>query len=173
MRKRFSLLISVQILIVLAVQPIVADGFEDISFQLVPGLEIPIGEKSSLFTENALYSLGGSAMLKGQYIFPRLPLLFLDGRISFALQPTQAALLSLISGGIGTGLNMRIGNIMSLQAGAEAGWYVGLYEDFEPASNPYFGGSAAFAWDFSPAFSLSSGVGYRYYLVSCPVNKAN
>ena len=59
---------------------------------------------------------------------------------------------------------MRVGNIMSLQAGAEAGWYVGLYEDYAPANNPYFGGSAALAWDFSPTFTLSSGVGYRYYL---------
>ena len=126
MRRRSRVLVTAQIIIFLAAYPVISDGLEDISFQVIPGIEIPIGDKSGVFAEGALYTLGGSASLKGQYIFPRLPFLYMDGRITYALQPTQATLLSLISGGIGTGLNMRIGNIMSLQAGAEAGWYVGV-----------------------------------------------
>ena len=141
-----------------------ADGVEDISFQFIPGIELPLGSKSILSSDDALYTLGGSATLKGQYIFSKLPLLFFDGNVSYNFQPTQADPLSLLSAGIGTGINLRIGNIMSFQAGAEAGWYLGIYGEVEPAGNPYFGGSAQIAWDFSPSFTLAAGAGYHYYL---------
>lgn len=141
-----------------------ADGLEDISFHLMPGLEIPFGEKSALFVDDSLYNVGGSATLKGQFIPPLFPLIYVDGLVSYNFQSTQATPLSLISAGAGTGLNLRIGNIMSFQVGAKAGWYMGFFQDNEPAGNPFFGGNAALSVDFSPTFTLSAGAGYNYYL---------
>ena len=142
----------------------IADGLEDISFHLMPGLEIPVGEKSAIFVDNSLYNIGGSATLKGQFIPPLLPLLYIDGLVSYNFQSTQSTPLSLVSTGIGTGLNFRIGNIMSFQVGAKGGWYMGFFQENEPAGNPFFGGNAALSLDFSPTFTVSAGAGYNYYL---------
>ncbi len=141
-----------------------AQGLSDLSVQLRPAVELPIGSKSLLFSSDAVYGLGGSVAVKGQYIFPGLPLLYSEGVLNVALQPTQADLLSLISAGLGAGVNLRLGDTMSFQLGGEAGWYVGMYPGTDPASNPYWGGGLSLAWDFSPTFSLSAGAGYRYYL---------
>ena len=141
-----------------------ADGLEDVSFQLIPGFELPVGARSAVFNEDAPYSVGGSAAFRGQYIFPGLSLLYLDGTLSYQLQPTQAKILSLLGAGVGTGVNLRLGSNMSLKAGAETGMYVGMYPGSTAAGNPYFGGRASFSWDFSPSFSLAVGGGYKYYL---------
>ncbi len=154
----------VSVFVLSAAFPAVSDGLEDISFQLSPAIEVPLGKKSAATNQDAPYTLGGSGAFGVQYIIPTFQLLYFDAGIRYALQPTQATPLSLLSAGIGTGLNFRIGNIMSLNAGAEAGMYIGMYQDFDPAGNPYFGGRTALSWDFSPTFSLSVGGGYRYYL---------
>ena len=142
-----------------------SDGLEDVSFQLAPAFELPLGEKSAVFAEaDAPYTYGMSAALRGQYIFPGFPLLYFDGGVTYSYQPTQAEVLSLIAAGVGTGLNFRIGNAMSFSAGGEAGMYLGLYPGADAAGNPYFGGRASLSWDFSPTFTLSLGGGYKYYL---------
>lgn len=157
--------ISLVIVVVLAVAaPLFADGFEDISFHLYPGFELPIGGKSAVFHDNAPYTYGGSASLKGQYIFPGFPLLYFDGGVAYNMQPTQAEILSIVAAGVGTGINLRVGNTMSITAGAEGGMYLGLYPGAGAAGNPYFGGRATFSFDFSPTFTISAGAGYKYYI---------
>jgi len=163
--KKYKLVLIVTVFICgFAAVPLVADGLEDVSFELYPGFELPIGQNSAVFNEDAPFTVGGSAAFKGQYIFPKLPLLYLDGGITYNIQPTQADILSLIAAGVGTGINLRVGNTMSVTAGAEGGMYLGLYPGQPAAGNPYFGGRASFSFDFSPTFSLSAGAGYKFYL---------
>ncbi|MBN1687037.1 MAG: tetratricopeptide repeat protein [Spirochaetales bacterium] len=164
MTRRYFTFFAGLLFLALISAPVAADGFEDVSFQLIPGFELPVGQRSAVFNEAAPYTVGGSAAFRGQYIFPGLPLLYLDGTVSYNLQPTQANLLSLLGAGVGTGLNLRVGNNMSFNAGAEAGMYLGMYPGLATAGNPYFGGRVAFSWDFSPSFTLAIGSGYKYYL---------
>ena len=163
--KSRSLLYTVFAFLLVAVSlPVLSDGLEDVSIQLAPAFELPLGEKSAVFTEDAAYTFGASAAVRGQYISPELSFLYFEGGVTYNYQPTQAEVLSLIAAGVGTGLNFRIGSAMSFSAGGEAGMYLGLFPNTEAAGNPYFGGRAALSWDFSPTFSLSLGGGYKYYL---------
>ncbi|MBT3275259.1 MAG: hypothetical protein HN368_19045, partial [Spirochaetales bacterium] len=161
-----AILTIVSILCLIITFSAAAEGFEDISFHLIPGFELPVGPRSGVFHTDAPYTVGGSAAFRGQYIFPSLPLLYLDGGISYNIQPTQAKArpLSLLGAGIGSGVNYRIGNIMSINAGAEFGMYLGMFPGESSAGNPYFGGRASVSWDFSPSFTLAVGAGYKYYL---------
>ncbi len=151
--------------------PLFSQGLANFSVHLRPGIEVPIGSKSSLFTDNAMYKIGGSGSLRLQYIFPEFPIIYSEGMVNYGLQRTQADPLSLLSFGVGGGINLRIGNIMSFFAGPELGWYVGFFQDASgestetsKGSNPYFGGSTHVMWDFTPNFTLSVGGGYKYYL---------
>lgn len=164
MKNCISILASMLLLIGVTAASLSADGLEDVSFHLSPGFELPIGQKSAVFQDDAPFTVGGSATFKGQYIFPNFPLLYLNGGIGYNIQPTQADNLSLIYAGFGTGINLRVGKTMSFTAGAEGGMYLGLYPGTQAAGNPYFGGRATFSFDFSPTFSLSAGAGYKYYL---------
>jgi hypothetical protein len=170
MKKRACLSICVVLLAVASIVPAAADGLEDLSFHLVPGFELPLGSKSAVFVDNAPFTVGGSAALRGQYIFPGVPLLYLDGGVTYSIQPTRASNLSLVAAGVGSGLNIRIGKTMSVSAGAEAGMYLGMYPNAEAAGNPYFGGRASVSVDFSPTIALSVGVGYKYYVGYDDVN---
>ena len=143
-----------------------ADGLENFSFQLSPAIEMPVGHRSFLWDAGAEYSMGGSVSLRGQFIPPAHEYLYLDGIVSYNFQPSQdqGSMLSLFSAGVGLGLNLRIGSIYSLQVGAESGGAIGLFPGTGAAGNPYAALNAAFAWDFSPTFSLSLGAGYSFYL---------
>jgi tetratricopeptide (TPR) repeat protein len=141
-----------------------ADGLEDFSVQIFPAVELPIGAKSAVFNPDGLFRFGAGGNLRGQYIFPRLPMLYAEAALAYSLHPTAADPLSLLSVGAGTGINLRIGDAMSLQAGAEVGWYGAFFSGLEPASNPFAGGAVGLAFDFSPTFSLAAGAGYRYCL---------
>jgi tetratricopeptide (TPR) repeat protein len=141
-----------------------AIGREDFSIQIFPAAELPIGGRSAVFNPDGLYRFGAGGNLRGQYIFPGLPLLYAEASLAYALLPTAADPLSLLSFGAGTGVNFRIGDAMSLQAGAEVGWYGAFFPGLEPASNPFAGGAVSLAFDFSPTFSVAAGAGYRYCL---------
>lgn len=137
---------------------------ENNSIIIKPAFELPLGEKSSVFNEDAPFKPGGSISLNLQYISPDLPIFYFSGILGYSLFPTQAENLSVISAGFGSGLNLRIGDVLSLSAGAELGWYVGMYPDSDPGSNPYAGGSVNLSWDISPGLTLAAGAGYKYFL---------
>ena len=142
-----------------------SQSVEDFAIHIRPGFEVPIGEKSMLFDEDAEYTFGGSADIVGQYIFPRLPLLYLEGHAGVGIHPTQAQeSLTLTSAGLGLGLDLRIANVLSLQVGGEAGGTLGIFGGEKAAGNPYFGGGIGLVWDLSPGFALSAGGSYRYHL---------
>jgi len=127
----------------------------------MPSVVVPMGEKSALIDDSALYTLGAGTSLHLQYIFPDLPMLYLDGNLGYGYQPTQAQLLNMVTTGIGTGGNIRAGDRTSFTAGTEFGWYLAMYPDAPTASNPWVGVRVTGSMDFTPSFTLTVGGGYR------------
>ncbi len=141
-----------------------AAELENNSIILKPSYEIPMGSKSTLLDDNALYEPGGSLSVNLQYIPPNIPLFYYGGVLGYSLFPTQAQDdLTVVSAGLNAGLNFRIGNVLSILAGAEAGWYYGMFGE-NSGSNPYAGGSIDLSWDITPGLTLSAGGGYKYFL---------
>ncbi|OHD24839.1 MAG: hypothetical protein A2Y38_18815 [Spirochaetes bacterium GWB1_59_5] len=148
-----------------ATHPVFSQTAENFSFHLRPGADLPFGEKSALFFEDAAYKLGGTAALIGQYAFPKLPALFAEGGLNLGIHPTQAEnFLTLTSAGAGIGYDIRLADRMSLQLGIEGGMSFGFFSESEPAGNPYLGGNIAAIWDLTPGFAISAGGTYRYHL---------
>lgn len=138
---------------------------ENFSFHVRPEVDLPIGGKSALFYEDAAYRVGGNAAIYGQYLFPKAPFLYAEGGATVGLHPTQAAdALTLASAGVGFGCDIRVLDRVSLQLGAQGGYSFGFFGAYDPAGNPYLGGSLAAAWDLSPGFALSAGGAYRYHV---------
>lgn len=152
-------------LFLVATHPVFSQTTENFSIHIRPGADLPVGHKSALFFKDAPYSLGGTIALTGQYIFPKLPVLFAEGGINLGLHPTQAEnTLTLTSAGFGIGYDARFADRMSLQVAAHGGLSFGLYGTADPASNPYAGGNISATWDLSPGFALSAGGTYRFHL---------
>lgn len=134
------------------------------SIVVKPSFELPLGEKSSIFNEEAAFKPGGSLHVHLQYENPDLPMLYYGGNVGYSILPTQAQNLTVISAGAEAGLNIRMGDVTSLNAGGELGWYMGMYPGGDPGTNPYGGANISVSWDFTPTFTLSAGGGYRYLL---------
>ena len=162
MRKRITLLF---IIFFAALSCVWSQSSENFSIHIRPGVEIPLGDMSFLSNNDAAYRLGGSAGIYGQYIFPRLPLLYLEGHAAAGFHPTRAQdMLTLTSAGLGLGLDFRVADILSLQLGGEAGGTLGFFGTNERAGNPYWGGTLGAVFDLTPGFSLSLGGTYKYHL---------
>ena len=131
---KFNGVVLFLVLFISQIMQIPAADLENNSIMIKPAFELPMGEKSSVFNEDAAFKPGGSMSFTLQYIPPNLPLFYFNGILGYSLFPTQAENLSVISAGFGSGLNLRIGNVLSLSAGAELGWYVGMYPDSDPGS---------------------------------------
>lgn len=143
----------------------VSQTVENLSFQFRPGADLPLGAKSSLFYPDAVYKVGGSASLVGQYVFPHPTTVYAEGLLELGIHPTQAQnTLSIASAGMGLGYDLRLADRVSLQLGALGGASFGFYGDAAPATNPYVGGNAAAVWDLSPGLAVSLGGTYRYHL---------
>jgi len=95
---------------------------DDFSFRFNPGLAIPIPSAAN----TALYSLGFSGQLKGQYQLTDI--LYLDGLINYTLTPLQAGAgtLNIIAPGVGIGVGFDLFPFLSMQAGVDLGWYFGF-----------------------------------------------
>ncbi len=135
---------------------------ENTSLQLYPTFNMGLGG-SQIVDLGA--TIGGGANLKIQHLFESLPFLFIEGDLNITAIPYPGNNLTLISGGIGAGVNLKLANRMSLDIGAHSGWYFGLVSGKQDVfSNPYFGGNANFHFDLTPSITLSAGAGYNYYL---------
>ena len=157
-------LFLILVLITSQILQLSAADIENNSIIIKPAFELPLGSKSAVFDDNALYGYGGSVSANLQYLPPNIPFLYFSGVLGYSLFPTQAQdNFSVLSAGLSSGLNVRIGNVLSLSAGAEAGWYLGMFGD-ESGSNPYAGASVDLSLDISPGFTLSAGAGYKYLL---------
>ncbi len=162
MFKKQTLIFLISVIVTFSV---IGQSIEDFAVHIRPGVELPLGEKSIFSDEDAMYKVGGSTGIFGQYIFPNIPLLYIDGHVNVGIHPTQAQdFLTLTSAGVGLGIDLRIADVLSMQAGAEAGMSLGAFGSSDPAGNPYLGGTANVVWDISPGFALSAGGSYRYHM---------
>jgi hypothetical protein len=68
------------------------------SFNLTPGVNIPVGRDTDF------YSIGGGLVLTGEYRFPSLPLLYVSGNVGYDVQQVEFdTSLSIVSFGAGGG----------------------------------------------------------------------
>ena len=139
-------------------------AIDNFALTVKPGITLPVGPRSALFNESELYKLGAVTQIQAQYIIPRASFLYLGGQVNVNIQQTQADILTLLSAGFNTGANIRLGDRLSIQAGGEGGWYLGLFPGLSAASNPYFGGSLNFGVDLTPVVSVNAGGSYKYFL---------
>ena len=156
-------LILVIIIFLIAVTAVFGQ-MENGSLIVRPAFELPLGENSAVFHEDSLYTPGGSATFSLQFTPPDFSSFYYGGNLGYSILPTQAENLSILSAGFEGGLSLRMGDALSVSAGGEVGWYLGMYPDADGGSNPYGGGNVYLSWDFTPGFTLSAGGGYRYYL---------
>jgi len=143
---------------------VVYGQIDNASIIVRPAFELPLGPRSAVFNEDALYTTGGSATLDLLFTPPDFSSFYYGGNLGYSVIPTQAETLSILSAGIEAGLSLRMGDALSISAGGELGWYMGMYPETDAGSNPYGGGNVYLSWDFTPGFTLSAGGGYRYYL---------
>lgn len=161
--KRFRFLIMAAMATVF-ITAAAAQSVEDFSIHLRPGVDIPLGARSALFDDTAPFTVGGSLSVTGQYIFPRFPMLYIEANANVGLEPSQAEMLTLGSLGAGMGMDLRVGDVLSWQIGADTGGTYGYYGSGASAVNPYWGGRTSLVWDLTPGFALSFGGSYRYHL---------
>ena len=136
MRKPEHLIIL--LLIILSPTIAYAQNAEDWAFHIRGGAEIPVGDRSALFVEDATWLTGGGASLSAQYIFPNFRLMYMEANIGVGIEPSQADILTLGSAGMGFGLDFRVADRLSMQLGSDVGYAMGLYQDESPAFNSVF-----------------------------------
>lgn len=129
-----------------------------ISFQINPGINIPIAESKESYT------LGGGAEFAGVYSMPFAPWLFARGLIDYSLVPTLAEKsLSLLSFGAGIGVSYSPLPRLNFQSSITGGYGLGIYSG-ETGGSVYFEGSGLISYALSPSFELGAGGGYRHYI---------
>lgn len=129
-----------------------------VSLEVNPGAIVPLNSSSDL------YEFGYGAGLTGRLLLGESPI-FLGGGLAFGLVPTQAtASVTLLDGGIGTGLLLQPGQseAVDVEFGFRAGGYLSLYEG-ESAGNPHGLAYTTVRFRLSPALNLGVGSGYGYY----------
>ena len=135
---------------------------ENTSIQIYPAFDLGLGGTA---VDDFGATIGGGANIKLQHLFASIPFLFIEGDLNIGILPYSGDNLILISGGISPGINLRIGNRLSLDIAAQGGWYFGLVPDHEEIfANPYFGGNVNVLFDLTPSLTLSAGAGYKYYV---------
>jgi tetratricopeptide (TPR) repeat protein len=130
-----------------------------LSLTLTPSLTVPLGRDAPY------YNPGFGAEISADYRMPFLPLLFMSGSACYSLVPLEAVTsLSLLSGGLGTGIRLDIGKL-SVRTVATAGYFYGFLNDGSLAggANPVATGGASLSWAFTPSFSAGLGAAYRYF----------
>ncbi|MCD6122188.1 MAG: hypothetical protein J7K04_10155 [Spirochaetales bacterium] len=120
MYKKVILCVIVFLFSLLSIFP---QGIDNFSLSLNPAALIPIGDTS------AHYTIGGSALLSGEYKLPFAPVLFLAGQLGYSISSNilTNTNLSLVSLGGGTGLSISPISKLNLKIFASGGYYLGIY----------------------------------------------
>ncbi len=132
------------------------------SLRIVPQLVIPVGRDWSLFTPGA-----GSAFT-AEYLMPFLPMLFAGADVEYSWIPVSGGMtsLSLLNGGIITGLRFDIASIFGLRFFGAAGGYYGFLNDAggNSGANPFLSAGGGLTIAVNPRFVVDTGVAYRNFL---------
>lgn len=134
-----------------------------IDIQVKPGVSIP----TSFSEEGSIFKTGFSAQLMGKLKFKQDSSFFANAMFTYSNIPTKADDLSInmLALGIGPGLDLTLLSFLSLQAGFDIGWYLGL-GDGQVTTNPFASAFIDLSFQLAPSFSLSVGSMYQYFLTN-------
>ncbi|MCK5672902.1 MAG: hypothetical protein KAH95_05985, partial [Spirochaetales bacterium] len=120
---------------------------KDISLSVTPGVEIPFGPLSS--EGDQMYTVGGSVSLTGEMPFSSDSGFFGTGLVDFGLISTTAdTSISIISLGLGAGINYDPISKLNLKLSTSGGWGLGIYEG-SIGGNPVAQVKGSIAFKFS------------------------
>jgi len=140
---------------------------ENTSIQIYPTFSIGLGG-SEMVDDDIGADFGGGANFRVQHLFASLPFLFIEGDINVGIIPYPGKNLTMLSAGLGSGVNLKLGNRLSFDLGIHGGYYLGIVKldtgEIEALSNPYVGARVNFNVDFTPNFTLSAGAGYDMFI---------
>ena len=136
---------------------------KSISLDVFPGVSIPIGGSSDL------YSVGGSGRLAAAFGFHEDPLVYGAANLDYDLAPLQAdASLSIIGVGAGAGVYLDFGPRLSFHGSISGGAYVPFFNqssvESENAVFPYVAAGLGLAYLMTPGISLGVNAAYRNFL---------
>ncbi|RKX72954.1 MAG: hypothetical protein DRP87_19760 [Spirochaetes bacterium] len=144
--------------IIFFILPLPAQEGGKLSFQVTPGVNLPMGAST-----REMFTIGGGAELVGAYSMPFLPILFVRGSVGYSLLPTMAQKnLSMITFGGGVGISFNPIPVLNLHASGTGGYGLGIYSG-RTGGSAYVSGEGGVAFFFVPAFGLGAGTSYRYY----------
>ena len=131
-----------------------------VSLAVYPGFDLPMGPEAS--TGEKLYTYGSSVMLGVDRPFSTESPLFWSGVLDFSMISTEADTgLTLVSAGIGAGIELPVAPRLTAELSSAAGWGFGIYES-SSGSNPLGVVRGGASFGFSPAFSLGLNTSYKY-----------
>ncbi len=131
------------------------------SLSLTPGADIPLGPATDDGT--ILYTLGGSAVLSGEYTMPFASFLYAKGLVGYSMLSTIAQTsFSMISFGAGAGVRFSPFSKVDVKVSTAGGYSLGIYQD-DIAGVFFFEGDAKVLYALSPSFSLGLGASYDHH----------
>ena len=129
------------------------------SLTLTPSVTVPLGRDSPY------YNPGFGADISADFRMPFSPLWFVSGNLGYSLVPLEAITsLSLLSGGLGTGVRFDFGKL-SVKVLGTGGYFYGFLNDgtSRGGANPFATGGASISWAFTPSLSAGLGATYRNF----------
>ncbi|MCX7039834.1 MAG: hypothetical protein NT005_11980, partial [Spirochaetes bacterium] len=129
------------------------------SLTLTPSVTVPLGR------DVPYYNLGFGTDISADFRMPFFPLWFVSGNVGYSFVPLETVTsLSLLSGGVGTGLRFDSGKLCVKVLGT-GGYFYGFLNDgtSRGGANPFATGGASISWAFTPSLSAGLGATYRYF----------
>jgi len=129
------------------------------SLTLTPSVTVPLGRDAPY------YNPGFGADISADFRMPFFPLWFVSGGLGYSLVPLETVTsLSLLSGGVGTGLRFDSGKL-GVKVRGTGGYFYGFLNDgtSRGGANPFAAGGASISWAFTPSLSAGLGATYRNF----------
>ncbi len=135
-----------------------ADIFENLKWNLMPSLLVPLGDSTDL------YEKGG-----GFKVYAEIPFFtyFQAGlNAGYNIIPTPAENdLTMTTAGINSGFNYFVSSRLNISLFADSGYYFATYNTLKE-KNPYIGGTLRSSYYLKPNFSITAEGGYTRFLTA-------
>jgi tetratricopeptide (TPR) repeat protein len=137
-----------------------AVGPSQLSVELRPGVDVPLGDSAAVF------GIGGTALLGVQYRLPSSPI-FIEGSLGYDYDTVTQGIplsVSIASASMGAGLRFPVIPWLTVQAGLSGGYAYSFLSDLSAsAGNPFVSVDASLVL-LSSQWHIELGASYRYYL---------
>ena len=133
-----------------------------ILLEITPAATIPLLDSGQQFSTGSLLEISGL------YHLPFLPLAFLNAELGYGSLPLKVATsVSVLSGGVGLGVELGLSPSLSVKLSGSGGYYWGYMADSTiqtGGGNPYVYGGAGLDFSISTEIGVGVELGYRNYL---------